>query len=70
MEINSVDGHRNLSQWRTGECSALNGTDGFSWPPDFQGLNQSVYLYNPVMCRSMPLEPSYDVMVDGVPAVR
>lgn len=52
--IDSFNYTRELPYWNTPECNQINGTDGTSYPPRLK-KNETIYLFNENLCRSLPL---------------
>ena len=58
-----------LKFWKGDQCNAIKGTDGSAFPPDIS-RNQTLYLFNRDLCRSIPLVFQEDVTSSTVPGYR
>lgn len=63
--IDSWNGISSLPWWKTDKCNEIVGTDGTAFPPDL-AHNTTLYLYNPDLCRSLPLVFQKEVLHHGV----
>lgn len=63
--IDNWNGMNNLPFWRSDSCNRIVGTDGTAFPPDLMP-NTTLHLFNPEICRSLPLVYHKDIVVNGV----
>ena len=63
--IDNWNGINRMNWWKTEECNTIKGTDGIAFPP---GLTPDTVLnlYQPDLCRSIPLVYKKDVSHKGV----
>ncbi|GIY31954.1 lysosome membrane protein 2 [Caerostris extrusa] len=55
--------------WDDDKCNTISGTDGVQYAPGLT-RNQSLRLFNPNLCRTLPLEYEKDVTVHGIKSLR
>lgn len=67
--IDNWNGMTSLPFWRSEQCNRIAGTDGTAFPPDLTP-NTTLYLFNPDLCRSLPLIYHKDVIHHGVTTYR
>lgn len=67
--IDNWNGINRMDFWKTEECNSIKGTDGTAFPP---GLTPEtvLHLYQPDLCRSLPLVYKKDVVRSGVEGFR
>lgn len=58
-----------IPYWNNEYCNMMNGTDGAQFPPPVTPRDV-LYVYAPDLCRSISLEYSKDVTIEGIPALR
>ena len=63
--IDNWNGMSKLPFWQSDKCNKIVGTDGTAYPPDLTP-NTTFHLFNPEICRSLPLVYHKDVVHDGV----
>lgn len=64
--IDNWNGFTRMSHWRpNSECNLILGTDGTAYPPNLTP-NTTLHLYNPELCRSIPLVFHKEVVHSGV----
>lgn len=63
--IDNWNGMTKLPYWRSDKCNRIVGTDGTAWAPDMTP-NSTLNLFNPEICRSLPLVYHKDVVHNGV----
>ena len=63
--IDNWNGINRMDFWKTDECNSIKGTDGTAFPP---GLSTStvLHLFQPDLCRSIPLVYKKDVVRSGI----
>lgn len=59
------NGKNKLPFWKSDKCNKIYGTDGTAHPPDLSP-NTTLYLFNPDLCRTVPLVYKKDVVHNGV----
>lgn len=64
-KIDNWNGLTKLPFWQTEQCNRIIGTDGTAYPPDLT-RSTTMHLFNPEICRSLPLVYQKDVVHDGV----
>ncbi|XP_044296668.1 scavenger receptor class B member 1 isoform X2 [Varanus komodoensis] len=67
--VDSWNGLKKLSYWRSDQCNMINGTAGEIWPP-FMTPSTPVEFYSPDACRSMTLEYVQSGQFKGIPTFR
>lgn len=67
--IDNWNGMSKLPHWKTDECNAIHGTDGTAFPPDLTP-NTTLHIYNPDLCRSIPLVFQKTVQRQGIDGYR
>ncbi|CRL01879.1 CLUMA_CG015086, isoform A [Clunio marinus] len=60
--------HMNYNKFYSGECSKLHGSTGELFPPN--RMKDSINLFMPDMCRSIPFDYETDVKIHGVDGYR
>ena len=59
-----------LSFWQNHtECNKIRGSDGSAFHPDIQ-RNETLYIFNRDLCRSLPLVYQKDIISNGIPGYR
>ncbi|XP_009995981.1 PREDICTED: scavenger receptor class B member 1 [Chaetura pelagica] len=66
--VESWNGLKKVSYWRSNECNMINGTSGEMWPPFMPPT--SLEFYSPDACRSMTLVYEQSGKFKGVPTYR
>jgi len=69
LQIDLVDRQSHMGLWRTEECDRVRGTDGTGWTPGVT-RNQTLYLFNKAICRSLPLTFLKDMEKYGIKGYR
>jgi len=69
LEIDLVDRQSHMGLWRTDECDRVHGSDGTGWTPGVT-RNQTLYLFNKAICRSLPLTFLKDTEKYGIKGYR
>uniref|UniRef100_A0ABM5F2S6 Scavenger receptor class B member 1 n=2 Tax=Pogona vitticeps TaxID=103695 RepID=A0ABM5F2S6_9SAUR len=67
--VDSWNGMKKVSYWRSDQCNMINGTSGELWPP-FMTRSTPVEFYSPDACRSIRLVFSKTGKFKGVPTYR
>uniref|UniRef100_A0A8D0HC23 Scavenger receptor class B member 1 n=1 Tax=Sphenodon punctatus TaxID=8508 RepID=A0A8D0HC23_SPHPU len=67
--VDTWNGLKKVSYWRSDECNLINGTAGEMWPP-FRTPSSSLEFYSPDACRSMTLVYEKSGIFEGVPTYR
>ncbi|XP_075996074.1 scavenger receptor class B member 1 isoform X2 [Genypterus blacodes] len=68
-KVDSWNGLKQLSYWRTPQCNMINGTAGQMWPP-FMTKESTLPFYSPDACRSMELVYQSSGEMEGIPLYR
>ncbi|XP_067339666.1 scavenger receptor class B member 1 isoform X2 [Channa argus] len=68
-KVDSWNGLKELSYWRTPQCNKINGTAGQLWPP-FLTKESTLPFYSPDACRSLELVYQRQGTFKGVPLYR
>lgn len=68
-DVDSWNGLRELSYWKTPQCNMINGTAGQMWPP-FMTKETTLPFYSPDACRSLELVYQRPGMMSGIPLYR
>ncbi|XP_034828145.1 scavenger receptor class B member 1-like [Maniola hyperantus] len=69
--IEEFNGHKALPYWGSPECNSIEASDGSIFPPTFLDRNQTLKVFFPNLCRSIPFNYVKDVeMGDGVNLLR
>jgi hypothetical protein len=63
--IDNWNGMTNLPFWQSDQCNRIVGTDGTAFPPELTP-NTTLHMFNPELCRAMPLVYYKDVVHNGV----
>lgn len=63
--IDNWNGMTKLPFWQADKCNRIVGTDGTAYPPDLTP-NTTIHMFNPELCRSLPLVYHKDVVHNGV----
>ncbi|XP_054712922.1 lysosome membrane protein 2-like [Uloborus diversus] len=58
-----------VNWWNDKFCDQINGTDGVQYAPGVQ-RNRTLSIFNPNLCRSMPIKYVKDVTVHGIKTLR
>ncbi|KAF4798833.1 Scavenger receptor class B member 1 [Turdus rufiventris] len=66
--VDSWNGLKNVTYWRSSQCNMINGTAGEMWPPFMSPT--SLEFYSPDACRSMTLVYEQSGKFKGVPTYR
>jgi len=64
-KIKSWNDLKELNYWNNSFANAINGSDGSKYPPNIK-KDQTLYFFNPDLCRSLSLEYLKDNNVEGV----
>ena len=67
--IDKWNGISKMTHWKTDECNRIVGTDGTAFPPDLT-TNTTLHLFNPELCRSLPLVYHKTVVRSGIESYR
>lgn len=67
--IDNWNGINQMDFWKTEECNSIKGTDGTAFPPGLS-TNTTLHLFNPDLCRSIPLVFKKHVVRNGVEGYR
>ncbi|XP_046635934.1 scavenger receptor class B member 1-like isoform X1 [Daphnia pulicaria] len=67
--IDNWNGMTNLPFWQSDQCNRIVGTDGTAFPPELTP-NTTLHMFNPELCRAMPLVYYKDVVHNGVAGYR
>ncbi|KAL8180194.1 UNVERIFIED_CONTAM: hypothetical protein K2H54_010970, partial [Gekko kuhli] len=67
--VDTWNGLKKVSYWRSDQCNQINGTSGIIWPP-FMTPSTSLELYSTDACRSMKLEFQEEAEFQRVPIYR
>ncbi|XP_017287779.1 scavenger receptor class B member 1 isoform X3 [Kryptolebias marmoratus] len=68
-KVDSWNGLRELTYWRTPQCNMINGTAGQLWPP-FMTKESTLRFYSPDACRSLELVYKQSGSMKGIPSYR
>ncbi|KAK2818612.1 hypothetical protein Q5P01_024173 [Channa striata] len=68
-KVDSWNGLKELSYWRTPQCNKINGTAGQLWPP-FLTKESTLPFYSPDACRSLELVYQRQGTFKGLPLYR
>ncbi len=63
--IDNWNGMTKLPFWQSEQCNRIFGTDGTAFPPELTP-NTTLHLFNPELCRALPLVYYKDVVHNGV----
>lgn len=69
LSYHSWNEEKSLPFWKNKYCDMINGTDGRGFSP-FIKRSDTLYIFIPDICRSVPLKYESDVDVKGIPAYR
>uniref|UniRef100_A0A8C6LBI6 Scavenger receptor class B member 1 n=1 Tax=Nothobranchius furzeri TaxID=105023 RepID=A0A8C6LBI6_NOTFU len=68
-KVDSWNGLKEVSYWRTPQCNMINGTAGQMWPP-FLTKESTLPFYSPDACRSLELVYQRSGKMKGIPLYR
>jgi CD36 family len=64
--ITNWNGAERLPYWKSESCNAIRvATDGSAFPPDMKP-NTKLYVFNPDLCRPLPLVYNDTIVHDGI----
>nr|XP_056715064.1 scavenger receptor class B member 1 [Euleptes europaea] len=67
--VDTWNGLKKVSYWRSDQCNQINGTSGELWPP-FMTPSSPVEFYSPDACRSLKLQFEAPGKIKGIPTYR
>ncbi|XP_065581851.1 lysosome membrane protein 2-like isoform X2 [Artemia franciscana] len=67
--VHTWNNQSRLNFWKTDSCNMINGTDGTAFPPDVS-KNTTLEMFNPELCRPIPLTYRGKVERNGVEAYK
>ena len=68
-KVVSYGGKKSLDFWTSDKCNSIQGTDGSLFHPGVEA-NETLYLFNRDLCRSLPLVYQEDVEHHGMTTYR